>query len=207
MVGQGPAAVRGGLVKPCASCPFLPSAPTGFWHPSHYLLIAYLGSVRTPVESMDASYRMGCHKHNSVIQPDRSGVPPRCGGWLRAARDAIAVQIPLRLGRLSPEELRDLEDDVLVLSPEEMARANGLDLARLPPLDWNPADPRYPTFRDWAVAVLVLRTQLADDPELAREYVVPGSPLDRSVSQEEVERALGPAAAERYARSSACSNE
>jgi hypothetical protein len=45
-----------------------------------------------------------------------------------------------------------------------------------------------------------LRTLLERDPSAAREFVVPGSPLDVGVSDDVVVEALGETAAKKYGR-------
>lgn len=184
-------------MKPCKSCPFQPTAKLGLWDPAHYLLIAYLGSVREFVEPSDLSTSMGCHQFNGVVRPNPSGATPRCGGWVRAAFDSFAMR--MARSRMTPAELAELDDDAAVLSPEDMARLNGLDMRRVPPLSWNPGDRRYPTQESWRHAVSKLRASLTRNPRLARTYVVPGSPLDIGVSDEDIREALGDEAAERYA--------
>lgn len=187
-------------MKPCKSCPFQPSAVRGLWHPAHYLLIAYLGSVVDYTEPGDVNRSMGCHRFNGVVQPNPTGATPRCGGWIRAARDSIPLRMSLMLrGRTwTPQERAELDDGAEVLSPEEMARVNGLDMARLPPLSWTPGDPRYPHPDDWKRAVVELRVRIEADEEYARTFVVPGSPLDIGVDDEDIRAALGDTAADRY---------
>lgn len=186
-------------MKPCRACPFLKDAPPGLWEPAHYLLIAYLGSVRSYVDKRDARM-MGCHKFNGVVGP-KPEHPPLCGGWLRAAQDGIALTLALRMGRLDAEAAEEMDDGVPVLSVEEMARVNGLDVDRLPPLDWSPdVRDRYPHPDDWAREVHDLRSRLERDPAAAREFVVPGSPLDVGVSDKVVAEALGQEAAVKYGR-------
>lgn len=184
-------------MKPCSSCPFQPTAVRGLWHPAHYLLIAYLGSVRDFSDLSDFSMSMGCHKFNGVVKPNHAGHTPRCGGWVRAARDSFAIRMKLR--RMSRAEIAEMDDGAEVLSPEEMARVNGLDLDRLPPLAYIPGDNRYPTPDAWIRAVVELRAKLDADKEYAREFIVPGSPLDIGVDDDDIIAALGDEAAARYA--------
>lgn len=179
-------------MKPCDSCPFRKTALLGLWHPAHYLLIAYLGSVRDFVDESALTERMGCHKFGGALRREHEiENPPLCAGWLRGAPRSFAVKVAVAMGRVTCEDLvRDRE----VMSPETMAEVNGLDMARLPPLSWSPGDPRYPTFGDWTRTVQDLRTRLKADPEYARTFVIPGSPLDIGVNNEQVRGALGPRA-------------
>jgi hypothetical protein len=188
-------------MKPCSSCPFQPSALRGLWSPAHYLLIAYLGSVRDFTEQSDIPRSMGCHKFNGVVGQAPGGKPPRCGGWVRAARDSFPLR--MKMPWMSEAELAELDDGIAVLTPEDMARLNGLDMARLPPLAWEPGDARYPRPADWVRAVVELRVRLELDPEHARTFVVPGSPLDIGVDDDDIRAALGDEAADRYAARSA----
>lgn len=189
-------------MKPCSSCPFRADAQVGLWEPAHYLLIAYLGSLSDPVPAV-FGMTMGCHKYNEVLQPGFRGQPPMCTGWLLAAPDAQSIRFAAILGRLSPEEQAAVfgaARSTEVLSPEEMLRVNGFDMDRIPPRSWSKNDPRYPTFDAWAGEVTALATKLRRRPATAWEYVLPGSPLHRGVSPEQVEQALGPAAARRYTK-------
>lgn len=184
-------------MKPCAACPFLSAAPAGFWSPAHYLLIAYLGSVEAFVEADDIVRSMGCHKFNSVLTP-KPGSVPRCGGWIRAARNSFAVQMAQRLGRMSDDEVEESYDDTPVMTPEAMLAQNGFDMTKVPPLRWARGDARYPSALDWEAAVRELREELRADPEAARRYLVPGGPCDREVTDAEVRKVLGELAAARY---------
>lgn len=184
-------------MKPCKNCPFRPRAPLGMWHPVEYLLVAYLGSVKTYTEPRDIFSTMGCHEFNGITRVGAEA-SPRCGGWLRAARDSLPLTMQARLGKLTQGELAEMEDGAHVLSPEDMARANGLDVDRLPPLEWAPGDERYPTLDDWSMAVLDLRERLRADPEHARTYVIPGSPLDVGTSDEVIRGCFGEEALQRY---------
>jgi len=184
-------------VKPCKNCPFQPHAPLGMWHPVEYLLVAYLGSTVTFVEPRDIFSTMGCHEFNGVTRIG-VGASPRCGGWLRAAQRSFPLTMQARFGKITRGELAEMEDGTPVLSPEDMARANGLDVDRLPPLEWVPGDERYPTLDDWTAAVLDLRKRLRSDPEHARTYVIPGSPLDARVSDEVIRGCFGEEALQRY---------
>ena len=181
-------AKMGATMKPCSSCPFKKEAVRGLWHPAHYLAIAYLGSADVPGGSM------GCHKFNGVVNdkltPEKS---PPCGGWIRAARDAVNVRIRVATGGIDPNEPFDGEE---VLSVVEMARVNGLDVDRLPPLTWNPESGVRHV--DWVRSIIDLKARLTADPELARDYIVPGSPLDIGVSPAQVAEALGAEAARAY---------
>ncbi len=179
----------GGMSRPCKSCPFQPTAFRGLWHPSHYLLIAYLGSVRDWIPGCE-QLAMNCHQ-----RPGNRSAAGRCGGWARAARESLPVCIGVAFGKID----QDAYDDTPVLSPEEMARVNGLDMARIPPLSWSPDDPRYPSHDAWVDAIIDLRAKLEADPEHARSYVLPGSPLDVGPSPDEVVEALGPKLAAVYA--------
>lgn len=183
-------------MKPCSSCPFQPDAPRGLWHPAHYLLIAYLGSVRDFVDPGTLFRSMGCHKFNGIVGKNPAGPPPRCGGWVRAAHDSLKVTLDRRAGRTEDDD----DTTTAVLSPEEMAYYNGLDVERLPPLSFDPRGTRYATYNDWQAAHIELRAKLEADPEYAREFVVPGSPLDIGISDEAVRAALGDNAADRYGR-------
>lgn len=185
-------------MKPCKNCPFLPQAPLGMWHPVEYLLIAYLGSVKTFVEPRDINSTMGCHEFNGITRETATQSGPRCGGWIRSAKSSFSLTMQSRLGKISKPELAEMGDGILVFSPEEMARANGLDVDRLPPLEWLPGDERYPTVGDWMLAVQGLRTKLREDPEYARVFVVPGSPLDRGTSEAVIRKCFGEAALRRY---------
>lgn len=185
-------------MKPCSSCPFSPTAPLGLWHPAHYLEIAYLGSVDTYVEQADLHTAMACHKANDVLQPERKGPLPLCGGWLHAAPDSFRAR-----GACARHQI-DLETDsrVSVLSPREMMARNGFDLPRLPPLRWMIGeDARYPEFTGWASAVVSLRRALRRNPDLAWGFVLPGTPLARGARGEDLLIAFGPEGARRYRQS------
>lgn len=166
-------------MKPCANCPFLPSAPLGAWHPAEYLRVAYLGSVGSYADDADTNTVMNCHKSSRVCSGGRPVKPKVCGGWIRAAHDSFPLKIAAWIGRISRAERAEaVSDDVAVLSPVEMARANGLDVDRLPPLDWSiEVMDRYPTPQDWQRAISELRERVRLDPEYARTFVLPGSPL------------------------------
>lgn len=185
-------------MKPCRSCPFRPKAQRGLWVPAHYLLIAYLGSVEDFV-APGAHPSMGCHKSNEVM----SGLfrtPPKskwCGGWIRAARNSMAARIAAF--DMPAAEREEMQDRVAVLTPSEMARVNGLDMDRLPPLAWPYGSSRYPTFDSWRDEILELRRRLVADPDYAQTFVVPGSPLDVGATPDQVRDALGVRAARRYA--------
>lgn len=184
---------------PCSSCPFRRDAQVALWEPAHYLLIAYLGSATDPVPSLLGA-SMGCHKYNEVIQPGFNGRPPMCAGWLLAAPDALYLRIVQRVHGIDTDASSEGVD---ILSPEEMLRVNGFDMERIPPRGWRLGDPRYPTFGHWSNEVAALAEQLRRDPDAAWEYVLPGSPLRRGVSPEQVQKALGAAAALRYAKKAA----
>lgn len=186
-------------MKPCSSCPFAPESPPGLWHPAHYLLIAYLGSLKGFAEGSDAFRSMGCHKFNGIVGKAPAGTAVRCGGWVRAARESFPVQMLTKFGRFSQTEIDEMHDGCSVLSPIEMARINGLDVDRLPPLEWTPElRDRYPHPDDWIQEVVELRVRIELDKEYARTFVVPGSPLDMGVSDETIRAALGDKAADRY---------
>jgi len=178
-------------MKPCKSCPFRSDAPRGLWDPAHYLAIAYLGSTSV------SAWSMGCHQYGPQGPKETRGKDgPPCGGWIRAASDSPGVRISVLMGG-QPSECFD---GTPVLSPEEMARANGLDVDRLPPLEWTPEygeqSGQSPT--DWASEVHDLRAAILDNPELAHEYVVPGSPLDEGPTYSQIEEALGTEAADHF---------
>lgn len=173
-------------MKPCAACPFRPDSPMGLWEPAHYLAIAYLGSVRTPLPVHFPS--MNCHAWNPLVNPHlrREDSKP-CGGWARS----LYVTESFRL-RLCLPGYPDADDGEPVLTPEEMARLNGLDMDRLPPLEWQPDTPGYEgDYLGWAQSVIELWHALNADPGLAREYVVSGSPLDVGAQFSDVVRSMG----------------
>lgn len=178
-------------MKPCKSCPFLPESQLGLWSAAHYLLIAYLGSVRDFVEGA-VETSMGCHQHNGILRP-APAKPPRCGGWLRAARDSYGLTIRSRLGMLDAAERAEMNDAIFVLSPEDMARLNGLDMSRLPPL----AAP-IGKYAEWRAEVEALKQRLREDPSYADTFVLPGSPLALGVTADQIEAALGSRAADLY---------
>ena len=171
-------------MKPCKSCPFRPDSLPGLWSPAHYIGIAYLGSADIPGPSM------GCHSFNGMVNPALSAEkPPLCGGWVRAARDSVQIRLAVMFGGQDEDECFDSE---AVMSPEEMARQNGVDVDMLPPLRYDPT--RYPGatgMAEWASEIIALRNQLHEDPESAWEYVLPGSPLDIGVSESQIAEALG----------------
>jgi hypothetical protein len=173
-------------MKPCACCPFRADAPLGIWEASHYLAIAYLGSADIGELAVRV---MGCHRFNGVMHPkllpEKS---PVCGGWARAARNTPAIRLAAMMGRVS---ISDLEDTEGILSPEAMAERNGLDLERLPPLTWRPGLRAWPNWSDWVSHTIELRSAVLDNPQIALDYVLPGSPLDLGVSRDTVRKHLG----------------
>lgn len=175
-------------MKPCKSCPFNRESLPGMWEAAHYLGIAYLSCADTP---RLISARMGCHQWNGIVHPSRQpGDTPLCGGWMRAARESLAIRMAMFSGRADPAEVHD---DTPVMTPEEMCRANGFDMDRLPPLKWDPRihRDRYPTYQDWETEVVELREAIMDDPQVAFEYVLDGSPLALGVTREKVAAAMG----------------
>lgn len=181
-------------MKPCKSCPFRPDALSGLWHPAHYLAIAYLGSADVPGLITTS---MGCHQWNGVVSDARQPEDtPLCGGWIRAANGTINMRLKMLSGRADPDEVFDDEPR---LSVEEMARVNGLDMDRLPPLRWDQTTAeRYADPEEWMSAVLALRQACLDDPDIAFGYVVPGSPLANGVDRDEVAAVMGDEVAARY---------
>lgn len=174
-------------MKPCKACPFRPDAPHGLWSPAHYLAIAYLGSVRDPIPALMVSV-MGCHQWNGVVHDKlKLQDAPICGGWVRAAHDSLAVRL-----RLHTPAYADAFDGEPVLSPEGMARANGLDVDRLPPLHYDRE--RYETFDAWAAEVLSVRARCMADEEYARSFVLADSPLANGPDFEDVVAAFDPEA-------------
>lgn len=173
-------------MKPCKSCPFRRDARHGLWSPAHYLLIAYLGSA-----DMVGVTTMGCHqfngKSNKGFEPE---IPPLCGGWIRAARYTVAVKIAIYVrGEIGEDEVYGDECDVM--SPEEMARVNGIDLdnPEIPPLRWSHESGE--SYLDWLSRHQTLREKLQKDPEYARRFVLPGSPLDNPPTPEEIDAIFG----------------
>ena len=181
-------------MKPCKSCPFSPDALPGLWEPAHYLLIAYLGS--TDLLTSGPLRSMGCHQWNGVISEKRKDTDaPRCGGWIRSARDAMAIQLLVRLGRIDGDET---EDGTPVLTPEQMLESNGFDMSRIPPRKFDHRDKRYASYQEWESAILTLRAALTDSPDFARTFVKPGSPLDVGVTREQVAAFGGEQMAQAY---------
>jgi hypothetical protein len=179
-------------MKPCKSCPFRRDARHGLWSPAHYLLIAYLGSADTPPSPVPT---MGCHqfngKSNKAFEPE---IPPMfstgrdlCGGWIRAARDSIAVRIAVMVRG----EIDDVYDGYDVMSPEEMARVNGIDLdnPEIPPLRWSHESGE--SYFDWLSRHRTLREKIQKNQEYARRFVLPGSPLDNPPTSEEIDAIFG----------------
>ena len=112
-----------------------------------------------------------------------------CGGWIRAARDSIAVRIAVMVrGEIGEDDLYDGYD---VMSPEEMARVNGIDLdnPEIPPLRWSHKSGE--SYSDWVSRHRKLREKLQKDPEYARRFVLPGSPLDNPPTPEEIDAIFG----------------
>ncbi len=182
-------------MKPCKSCPFMPTALPGLWDAAHYLAIAYLGSADVP---RLIGTRMGCHQWNGHLSKDRSAPVPTCGGWVRAARNtSLAIRYGVYVGSIDAADVQD--EGVQVLTPEDMLRQNGIDVDRLPPLQWSPAAAaRWGSHDEWSKTVLDLRAQMLADPSLAREYVLPGSPLSIGVTRDQVAEFMGEAAARAY---------
>jgi len=180
-------------VRPCKSCPFRADTLLGLWEAAHYVAIAYLGSADNPLLAADT---MGCHKWNGIVdarrKPENS---PVCGGWIRAARDAPVIRLLAIRGRIDPGDLDDMDG---ILSVEEMARNNGIDTDKLPPLRWRPRLEGWPDPQAWMEAIVTLRKQILAQPELALQYVIPGSPLDRRPTEAQICAALGTHAAEAY---------
>ncbi len=184
-------------MKPCKSCPFNPDAVRGVWHPAHYLLIAYLGSIKVFIGEFRLE-TMGCHHWNGALHDPKPGPMPHCGGWIRAGKDSFTMTMLRRLGRLPMDETLEIEDGTPVLSPEDMARLNGLDMSRIPPLDYDPDDGRYASYDAWRDQVVELREKLREDPDYARTFVLPGTPLDINVDDEDaVFEAFGAAAGQK----------
>jgi len=182
-------------MKPCKSCPFNRESLPGMWEAAHYLGIAYLSCADTPAV-MQA--RMGCHQWNGTVHPSRQPEDtPLCGGWMRAARESLAIRIAMTFGKADPDEVYD---DLPVMSPEEMCRINGFDMDRLPPLKWDPRThrDRYPTYQDWETEVVELRDSIMEDPSVALDYVLDDSPLSRGVTREEVASVMGEDVARAY---------
>lgn len=181
-------------MKPCKSCPFSHESLPGMWEAAHYLAIAYLGSAN---HHSLMNTTMGCHQWNGIVKPGLSRESgERCGGWLRAAKHtSLSIHLLAMTGKVSMD---DLTDDIEVMSPAEMAAAQGLDMERLPPLDWAGPTDRYPTYGDWEAELLTLRATILSDPSVALAYVLPGSPLDVGVTYEQVAAHIGDDAARRY---------
>ncbi len=181
-------------MKPCKSCPFSLKALPGLWSAEHYIVIAYLGSAN--IADL-AHVSMGCHQWNGVCHPGLSpDDAPKCGGWLRAARHtSIAIRLGVILGRIDPRELLDGE---AVLDPVAMLRQQGVDVDRLPPLEWKRPTARYPTQGAWERDFMRLYRAMRADPRIAEDYVLPGSPLARGVTYDQVAAHLGRDIADRY---------
>jgi hypothetical protein len=184
-------------MKPCKSCPFNRESLPGLWSPAHYLGIAYLSCADTAAMIRN---RMGCHQWNGIVHPARRPEDtPLCGGWMRAARESLAIRLAIMSGSADPDEVFD---EVEVMTPWEMLEVNGFDMTHIPPLKWEPWRPehleRWPTQQDWENEVVGLYEGIQFDPKLAREYVKPGSPLDAGVTREEVVEFMGEEVAERY---------
>jgi hypothetical protein len=157
------------------------------------LAIAYLGSADCAAQMQES---MGCHQWNGHVNESRQPADtPLCGGWIRAARGTIAVRLRLIAGSVDVEDIMDLGG---TMSVEEMARVNGLDVDRLPPLAYDHLSDRYASHAEWTNAVVTLRQAILATPDLAWEYVIPGSPLAEGVDRDQVAAAMGEEAASRY---------
>jgi hypothetical protein len=76
--------------RPCASCPFRRSVPSGVWHPDEYSkLDRYDGEMH---EQPIATFM--CHQGDNHV----------CSGWLgyRDPADLLAVRLGISIGHLSP---------------------------------------------------------------------------------------------------------
>lgn len=160
-------------MRPCATCPWLRSAPLGYWHPAHLVAIAYAMSTDMPTGSM------GCHEWNGTHPGRAPKDSPVCGGWARVARNTPGVRLRVVFGAVPEAETHDTDGLDLYPDVESMLRWNGIDVDRLPPL-------RAPGGGDvwiaWAQEHAQLRESIVADPERARAFVIPGSPMDYGVS-------------------------
>lgn len=175
-------------MKPCKSCPFRRDARHGLWEPAHYLLIAYLGSA----DGAGPIRTMACHQFNGKtkrsIDPK---IPPPCVGWVRAARHTVAARIVVYVRKQIGEKEVYGEDCREIMSPEEMARVNGIDLdhPEIPPLQWKHESGE--SYFDWLSRHQTLREKLEKDAEYARKFVLPGSPLDNPPTLAEIDAIFG----------------
>jgi len=171
-------------MKPCKSCPFRKDSRHGLWSAAHYLLVAYLQSADIP--SLPS---MGCHQYNGKVKPSlKAEVSPYCGGWIRAAKDNVAIGIRVAFGRIDNDEIHDGYD---VMSPEEMAKTNGIDMTRVPALRFDHRNQDVQSYVEWLNEHTELRNRLRADPEYARTFIVPGSPLANPPGQAEVDEIFG----------------
>lgn len=98
-----------------------------------------------------------------------------------AEADLLAPGVRLRVvfGAVPEAETHDTDGLDLYPDVESMLRWNGIDVDRLPPL-------RAPGGGDvwiaWAQEHAQLRESIVADPERARAFVIPGSPMDYGVS-------------------------
>ena len=102
--------------KPCANCPWRRDAEPGYWHPDHFRDI-----WRTCQD--DGHSLMLCHKSSKDVDE-----PLVCQGWIRVLKtDAVGVRIALIQGRVTAEEMDDLDTADLYASFDEMMAANGIE--------------------------------------------------------------------------------
>jgi hypothetical protein len=176
-------------MKPCKSCPFHTETLAGMWEPAHYLGVAYLMCL----DHADVIHEsMGCHQWNGKVNEKLTQEDsPICGGWMRSAKGTLAMRLKFAFDKADPAEAHD---GFPVMTPEEMMRHNGFDMDKLPPLKWESHNPahraRYPSYGDWETEVLALRAAVRADPEVAREYALPGGPLE-TVTREEIAAFIG----------------
>lgn len=102
--------------RPCNSCPYLRSTPTGIWHPSEYEKL--LGYDEHPDE-LPAIAAFHCHQENAT------GVPTACRGWLGVHPDSIAVRFAQVAGLIRPADV-PLDDDPSLYSSGAEACEAGL---------------------------------------------------------------------------------
>lgn len=162
--------------QPCKTCPFRRDAPHGIWAPSHYLKIAYVGSMD------DQFVMMGCHQHGRDHPDDRRSTP--CWGWVKAAPDSPGVQVHLRMGNVAVEDLERGEE---TLTPLGMMLANGFRVSLLPGLTYLELPRECWHSRSADIAEI----QRMTDEEILEVYVADDSPLRRPRSPEEINAILG----------------
>lgn len=106
------------MKQPCADCPWRQDAPTGHWHPDHFV------SIWQSCQD-DGMAFMLCHKSRPA-----EGVRIPCAGYVLVVGFAsIGLRLECLAGRLDPRDY-DAGGVALYATFADMLRANGVRLPR-----------------------------------------------------------------------------